>query len=338
MKKRIIALLFALILLTSFLTVSAFAVVEQSAEYYVNDDAGVLSDGLEQDIISVNGELEHYCDGAQIVVVTVEYLDGMYSDEYAMQLFNSWGVGSKDANNGMLLLLATEEKKAWLTVGDGISGIFTDSMADDYFNDYFWDEFDSGNYEQAVIDFFPQLVLWYEKQYNTDFFSYYYDNISPRDSSTEYYYDEGYYDNYGYSSFDPYTGTGARIMNLLSRMLTIIVFAVIVILITLYDKRRYRAYYTHIGRPMPPYHFWFLWTGPHRHWHGPRGPRGPGGPGGPRGPRGPRGPGGFGGGGFGSGGFGGGRTGGFGSGGFGGGHSGSGFGGGGFGGGGGGRR
>jgi len=332
MRKSIISFLLALILTVSILSVSAFAIVEQSEEYYVNDAAGVLSENLEKDIIAVNGGLENYCDGAQIVVVTVEYLDGMYSDEYAMQLFNSWGVGNNDKNNGMLLLLATEEKKAWLTVGAGISDLFTNNMVEDYFNDYFWDEFDAGNYEQAVVNFFPQLVLWYEGEYGTDFFSSYYESQS---SQQEYYgdqysisYPSHYY--YGYNSFEPYMSTGARIMSILSRLFMIIVVIIVIVLYVYADRRRYRAYYTHMGMPIPPYHFWFLWTGPHRHWRGPRGPHGPG-----PGPGPGSGSGGFGGSGFRGGGFG---SGGFGSGGFGGGFRGGGFGGGGFGGGGGGRR
>jgi uncharacterized protein len=95
----------------------AGAVVQRSEEYYVADYAQVLSDDIEQKIISSNVDLEQKCEGAQIVVVTVEYLDGMYADEYAMRLFNDWGVGSREKNNGMLLLLATEEKKCWLTTG-----------------------------------------------------------------------------------------------------------------------------------------------------------------------------------------------------------------------------
>ncbi len=116
MKKRIICSLLIIMLALAF-AAPAGAVVQRSEEYYVADYAQVLSDDIEQKIISSNVDLEQKCEGAQIVVVTVEYLDGMYADEYAMRLFNDWGVGSREKNNGMLLLLATEEKKCWLTTG-----------------------------------------------------------------------------------------------------------------------------------------------------------------------------------------------------------------------------
>ncbi len=167
MKKRVfsVMLIAAMALL---LSPAAFALVDQSDEYYVNDSANVLSEETEQLIINYNGDLETYCSGAQIVVVTVEYLDGMYSDEYAGALFENWGVGDGSEHNGMLLLLATGENKAWLTVGKGITGSFTDRMVDEYFEDYFWDDFDRGDYDDAVQTMFVRLAYWMADYYGVE--------------------------------------------------------------------------------------------------------------------------------------------------------------------------
>jgi uncharacterized protein len=319
-KKRLLTVLMVVILALAVMT-PALALVEQSKDYYVTDAAGVLSDKLEQKIISSNADLEQKCDGAQIVVVTVQYLDGMYADEYATTLFNTWGVGDKDANNGMLLLLATGENKAWLSVGAGISGSFTGKMVDDYFSRYFWDDFDRGDYETATSNMLEALFSWFADYYN----------VNQNNGGTGY--------NNGYdSNGNDYNGGYDYGYSILSRLFTwgfVVLIIVIVFLSAMAtDRRRHVAYYTHLGMPIPPYYFWFLWGGPHRTWW-----YGPGGPGWRNGPRGPRGPGGFGGGprggGGGFGGFGG-RGGGGGFGGFGGG--GMGRGGGGFSGGGGGRR
>ena len=86
MKRIFSAILVLIILLTG--SVGAFAVVEPTKEFYVADYANVLTPETEQLIIDYNGALETQCQGAQFVVVTVDYLDGMYSDEYAMQVFN----------------------------------------------------------------------------------------------------------------------------------------------------------------------------------------------------------------------------------------------------------
>lgn len=147
--KRIISFIAALLLCAAMGT-GAYALVSPSDEFYVTDSANVLSNETEQMIINYNGALEQQCSGAQIVVVTVDYLGGMYCDEYAYQLFNEWGVGSSEYNNGMLLLLAVQENKAWLAYGLGLNSLISSSDVDDMLDEYFWDDFDSGDYDEAV--------------------------------------------------------------------------------------------------------------------------------------------------------------------------------------------
>jgi len=92
-KKAVFTLIFALVLILSP-AFYASAVVDQTEAFYVADYAGVLSEDTAQRIIETNGYLEQSCGGAQIVVVTIEYLDTFqYTDEYAVHLFNQWGVG-----------------------------------------------------------------------------------------------------------------------------------------------------------------------------------------------------------------------------------------------------
>lgn len=141
--------------------------VSQSESFYAADYANVLSNATEEMIINYNGALETQCQGAQIVVVTVDYLDGMYSDEYAYQLFNDWGVGSSEYNNGMLLLLATQENKAWLAYGMGLNSLIDGDDVDKLLEDYFWKDFDRGNYDKAVTQLFEALLEWYDDKYDS---------------------------------------------------------------------------------------------------------------------------------------------------------------------------
>lgn len=263
-------------------TLPVSAIVQKSEEFYVNDSAGVLSNGVEQNIIDANGALEHYCSGAQIVVVTVDYSDGMYSDEYANKLFYEWGVGDDRENNGMLLLLIIEEGKGWLATGDGIDGAFTDDIANEYLEEYFWDDFDDGNYDEAVSTLMSKLLLWYQDYYNVD--------LGGASNTPESNVPSPPYQQSGSSSFLSY------ILSFLLRNLTfIIILVIILVIITRSDRRNYYSYYTHIGMVPPSrYRFWYLWgmSRPYKSWRPPNNHRGgPGGPGG-FGP----GPGGFGGG------------------------------------------
>ena len=165
--RLVVSVLFILVLLLS-VSPCAFALVEPDSSFYVTDSANVLTEETAQMIISFNGALEQQCRGAQIVVVTVDYLDGMTCDDYAYQLFNDWGVGSPENNNGMLLLLSTQENKAWLAYGLGLNATLSSSDVDELLDTYFWKDFDRGNYDKAVSKLFPALLRYYDGVYGTN--------------------------------------------------------------------------------------------------------------------------------------------------------------------------
>lgn len=164
--KKLFTFILALLLMLS-LGISAYAVVEQSDSFYVADYANVLKASTEQRICDYNGALEQQCSGAQIVVVTVDYLDGMYCDDYAYELFNNWGVGSAQYNNGMLLLLAVQENKAWLAYGLGLNSVLSSDKVDNMLDEYFWQDFDDGKYDDAVNSLFDALLSWYDNNYGS---------------------------------------------------------------------------------------------------------------------------------------------------------------------------
>jgi len=338
LKKVLIPTIIIVLLLASFTMPAAMALVSQSEDYYVTDDARVLTDATREDIITSNLDLEEMCDGAQIIIVTVKYLDGMTSDVYATRLFNSWDIGASTANNSMLLLLATEELKGWLVVGAGVSGAFTDKMAEEYLDTYFWPDVDAYRFDAAVRNICEALFSWYAGYYNLIQDYQGGDDYVTQPATGGGAYDPGY--SAGGDSYDPGYSAGGTARDpapstprqsgvgcaslcptvascVIAAPILIILFALVVIIMVVSataDRRRYRTYYTHMGTPMPRYHWWYMWgRRPYRTWHrshhhhhGPRGPHGRGGPhghGGPHGPHGPhgrggpppRGPGGFGG-------------------------------------------
>ena len=90
----------------------------------VVDDADVLSEDTTAYLEQLNGQLEASCSGAQIGVLTVQYTGSASTEEYALEAFNAWGIGSKEHNNGVLLLLVMEsplyaDGDYYLTYGDG---------------------------------------------------------------------------------------------------------------------------------------------------------------------------------------------------------------------------
>lgn len=64
----------------------------------------------------------------QVVVATVPKLDGLTIEDYANRLYRRWGLGTKDKNNGALLLIAPTERKMRIEVGYGLEGALTDAL------------------------------------------------------------------------------------------------------------------------------------------------------------------------------------------------------------------
>ena len=115
----VLSLIFALIFSIAMAPGALAAVPDRPENQYVLDSAGVLSSSTERRIISENQELFEDC-GAEIVIVAVDFLGGESIEDYAYRLFNSWGIGSTERNNGLLLVLAIGEENYYAQAGYGI--------------------------------------------------------------------------------------------------------------------------------------------------------------------------------------------------------------------------
>ena len=67
--------------------------------------------------------------GIQLVVATVTSLEGQEVEPYANELFRSWKLGEKAKNNGVLLLVAPNERRVRIEVGYGLEGTLTDALS-----------------------------------------------------------------------------------------------------------------------------------------------------------------------------------------------------------------
>ncbi|MDR0858099.1 MAG: TPM domain-containing protein [Oscillospiraceae bacterium] len=141
------------------LCVFALLIVPAFAAAYVQDNADALSPSTEEAIDAVNDDIAAATGGA-IVVVTDSYLpDGWdYADEYANYLFDKLGVGSAEQNNGLLLYFTTEENRAWLATGTGMENRIN---AESYLEDYFYTQYDNGDYDAAAISLVTALEELY---------------------------------------------------------------------------------------------------------------------------------------------------------------------------------
>ncbi len=163
--KALGALLCAVCLLTAAALPALAAVPQRPQNKYVLDEAGVLSDKTEKEIIKENTELFEKC-GAEIVVVAVDFLGGQEIDNYAYDLFNEWGIGSSERNNGILLVLAIGEDNYYATSGYGLEDYFDGAKFRELLDEYLEEDFAKGDYDAGVRKFFEEVADEVEDYYD----------------------------------------------------------------------------------------------------------------------------------------------------------------------------
>lgn len=94
----------------------------------VVDDASLLSPEQEQALTGKLAALEQES-GRQLVVVTLPNLQGYDIADYGYRLLRAWGIGSKERNDGALLIVAPSERKIRVEVGYGLEGTLTDALS-----------------------------------------------------------------------------------------------------------------------------------------------------------------------------------------------------------------
>lgn len=160
MKKKLFARALAVLLvflLAAGLPLSALAAVPERPEnQYVLDEARVITPETERAIIKGNDQLfSKY--GAEVVIVAVDFLGGRDIRDYTTVLFETWGVGSRENNNGILLVMAIGEEDYFAQAGYGIEDYFDGARLQGLLDDYLEDDFAAGDYDQGALAFFEAV-------------------------------------------------------------------------------------------------------------------------------------------------------------------------------------
>lgn len=139
----------------------AKAIVKPDKYFYVNDYANLLSTEVEEYILNKSVALNKV-DGTQIVVVTIRDLEGLTIESYATELFREFGIGEHSKNNGLLLLLALQERKFRIEVGDGLEGILPDGKTGRFQDEYIIPYLKENNFEMGIKNgydaFYKEIV------------------------------------------------------------------------------------------------------------------------------------------------------------------------------------
>lgn len=115
----------------------------------INDFANILDDATEARLRAVVEAVERETT-AEIAVATVPSLDGGSVEEVATRYFNTWGIGQKSLDNGVLLLVAPNEREVRIEVGYGLEPILPDGLGGDVIRRDVLPKFKDGDYPGGI--------------------------------------------------------------------------------------------------------------------------------------------------------------------------------------------
>lgn len=154
MKKNFI---FFILLLQIFLTACASAAPAvpprpaAASGIYIQDYAGVMQSADKQKILSVGQDLDNKTT-AQVAVITLKSLEGEAIEDYALAVLRDWGIGSKAKNNGVLIVVATEDRRSRIEVGYGLEGVLPDGLTGRIQDRYMLPYFAQDNYSKGILN------------------------------------------------------------------------------------------------------------------------------------------------------------------------------------------
>ncbi|MEL7563564.1 MAG: TPM domain-containing protein [Dehalobacterium sp.] len=171
MKRFLRLLAFSLILLGLFIVPAAQGDTvfppKPTTNIYVQDFADILTPETEAKLLATGRELDQKTT-AQLAVVTVNSLEDMTIEDYAIGLFRNWGIGNKEKNNGVLLLIAPTERQSRIEVGYGLEGALPDGKTGRIQDDYLLPKFQAGDFNGGTVDCYLVLASIIANEYQVE--------------------------------------------------------------------------------------------------------------------------------------------------------------------------
>ena len=146
MKKKFI---FFVIIAFALAVFPAFAIDVPFLTGRVTDNAQILS-GETRKAVTANLKAHEEKTTNQIAVLTVPTLEGVSIEEYAVTVFNTWKLGQKGKDNGVLLIVAPKDRKLRIEVGYGLEGTMTDGIAGSIIRNAITPFFKNNDYDRGI--------------------------------------------------------------------------------------------------------------------------------------------------------------------------------------------
>lgn len=123
----------------------------------VMDLAGLLGQSQKKDLADLAYEI-HTNNGPQVTILTVPDLQGYPIEEYSIRVAEKWQLGSKEKDNGLLVIIAKNERQMRIEVGNGIEGEITDYDTMKFTREIFPQYFRRGDYHGGLTLFMQDVA------------------------------------------------------------------------------------------------------------------------------------------------------------------------------------
>lgn len=130
---------------------------QPTEKFFVNDFAAVLTEA-DINTIYTSGVALQEATTAQAVVITVDSLDDIPIEDYALQIGRQWGVGDKDKDNGVVILLSESDREIYIAVGYGLEGALPDSKTGRIIDNYGLTYFSNNNFSTGLVNIYNAVV------------------------------------------------------------------------------------------------------------------------------------------------------------------------------------
>src|SRR5262249_17591436 len=124
----------------------------------VVDQANLL-DPVQKQALTADLEALEKKSSDQVVVVTIPSLQGYAIEDYGYQLGRHWGIGTKQLNNGVLLIVAPNERKVRIEVGRGLEPTLTDALSKIIIANAILPRFRAGDFAGGIKDGLRDITL-----------------------------------------------------------------------------------------------------------------------------------------------------------------------------------
>ena len=201
-----------LILIIIWCGFCGFTAPKATYELYVADYANVISSEDQAHIIKLSESLEKAC-GAQIAVLTTTDIQGLDIEEYSRRTANEWGLGDKEKDNGVLIVLYLGDSRSiWVSVGTGLEGRLNDGKVGRFIDNYALDDLKNGNYSKGIVNLYDEILNSVMLEYDIETL----DGVEAHEESDE----------------------SSEIINLI----VMTVFIIIIFILTMFNRRGRRFY------------------------------------------------------------------------------------------------